>query len=124
MQPHASAARVLDRAQHQHTCAARRELEHLLVRDARELACVRDQPRVGGVDAVHVGVDLADRRVERGRQGDGGRVRAAASECRHILVLRQALEAGHDGNLAPLDRGGDPVGPHPDDARLAVARGR
>ena len=56
--------------------------------------------RVGREHAVDVGVDLADVRVERGGERDGGRVGAAAAERRHVLVGRDALEAGDDRDLA------------------------
>ena len=81
---HSVVASVLDRPQHQHARAARRQLEHLLVRDRRQLAGVRHDARVGREDAVDVGVDLADVRVERGGERDGGRVGAAAAERRHV----------------------------------------
>ena len=118
-------ARVLDAAQHQDLRPHRRQLEHLLVGDAVELAGPRHDARVGGVHAVDVGVDLADIGVEGGREGDGGRVRAAAAERRHVLgVLADALEAGDDGDRALLQRGADAAGSHVDDARPCRAPSR
>ena len=61
----------------QHLRAARGQLEHLFVRDLLDVPGVRHDPRVGGEDAVDVGVDLADVGVQRGGQRDGGGVRAA-----------------------------------------------
>ena len=58
----------------QHLGAERRELEHLFVADARDLARRRADVRVGRVDAVDVGVDLADVGADRGGDGDGGGV--------------------------------------------------
>ena len=52
----------LDRADLQHLGAQRRQLQHLLVADAVDLARGADDVGVGGVDAVDVGVDLARRR--------------------------------------------------------------
>ena len=62
-------------------------------------------PRVGGEDAVHVGVDLADVGVQRGGERDGGGVRAAPAERGDVLgVLRDALEAGDDRDRALVER--------------------
>ena len=53
-----------------------------------------DQPRlghdarVGGEDAVDVGVDLAKACLERDRQGDGAGVAAAAAERREFHARR------------------------------------
>jgi len=71
---HAVVAGELDGAHLQDAGAARGHLEHLLVGDAVELARVRDDARVGGVDAVDVGVDLAYVGADAGRHRDGGRV--------------------------------------------------
>ena len=66
------------------------EFEHLLVADDGELAGVGDEPRVGGVDAPDVGEDLAAVGLERGGQGDRGRVAAAAAQGRDLLVAHGA----------------------------------
>ena len=86
------------------------------------LRAVRDDPRVGREHAVDVGVDLADVRVERGCERDGRRVGAAAAERRHVLVGRDALEAGDDRDLSRLERLVHAAAAHLDDARPAVAR--
>jgi hypothetical protein len=62
----------LDGAQHQDLRAGGGHLEHLLVRDAVELARVRDDSWVGREDPVDVGVDLA-RAAERGSERDDER---------------------------------------------------
>ena len=98
----AVAAGVLDAAQHQHLRAGRRHLEHLLVGDGVELRGVGHDPRVGGEDAVDVGVDLADVGVQRGGQRDRGGVRAAAAQGGDVLgVLADALETGDDRDVRP-----------------------
>ena len=53
------APRVLHAARHQDLRAAGGHLEHFLVADPREPPGGPDDPRVGGEDSVHVGVDLA-----------------------------------------------------------------
>ena len=61
-------------------------------------------PRVGGEDAVHVGVDLAHVGAERGGQRHRGGVRPAPPERRDVLgVLGHALEAGHDRDRAVVE---------------------
>ena len=86
----------------------------------RELARVRDDPRVGGEDARHVRVDLAGA-AERGGERDGGGVGAAAAERRDLhRVAREALEAGDEHDLPLLERGADAVAADLADLRLRV----
>jgi hypothetical protein len=114
---------VLHASQHEDLRAARRHLEHFLVADAVDLAGARDDARVGGEDAIDIGVDLTGIRAERGRECDGGRVRAAAAERGDVLgVLRDALEPGDDRDVALADRVGDPARGHVDDPGAAVGR--
>ena len=92
---------VLDAAQGQHLRAAGRHLEHLLVGDPGQLPGGRHDPRVGREDAVDVGVDLADLGAHRRGQRDRRRVRGAAAHRGDVLgVLADALEAGHDRDVA------------------------
>ena len=60
------------------------QLEHLLVADDGDELGIRDDARVGGEDALHVGVDLAGVGPEAGRQRHRGRVRAAPPQRRHL----------------------------------------
>ena len=70
-----------------------------------ELAGVGDDPRVGAEDAGDVGVDLADAGVERGGEGDRGRVGAAAAERGDVAAVgRDALEAGDEDDPVLLQR--------------------
>ena len=97
------------------------EVEHLLHGDDVELAGARQDARIGGEDAVDVGVDLADVGVERGRERDGGRVGAAAAEGGDVLRrLADALEAGDDGDVPGVERALDAARRHVDDAGGAV----
>src|SRR5205807_1075791 len=87
------------------------QLEHLVVADGVDLARLGDDARVGGVDAVHVGVDFAaDLAVagggvvlHDGGEGDGRRVRAAAAQGGDVVLLVDALEAGDDDDLAVVE---------------------
>src|SRR5207244_1489802 len=89
----------LDRSNLQDLRAKRRELEHLFIRDPFDLARIRANPRISGIDAIDVGIDFARAGLERGRDRDSARVRAATSERRDIPLLVDALEAGDDSDL-------------------------
>ena len=60
----------------EHLCAQAGKLQHLVEGDLIQLARARHQARVRGVNAVHVRVDLAQVRVQRGRNGHGAGVGA------------------------------------------------
>ena len=100
----------------------RRHLEHLLERDARGSLRASGTMRGSALKTpAHVGVDLADVGAQRGGERDRRGVRAAAAERRHVeRVLRDALEARHEHDLAVVERRADAVGPHLEDARLGV----
>ena len=120
--PDAVVARVLDRAQLQHLRARGRHLEHLLEAHERQLAGVRDDPRVGGEHARDIGVDLAHLGADRRRQRDRGRVRAAAPERRHIAARRDSLKAGDEHDPVLVQRLADAVRAHIEDPCLRVGR--
>jgi hypothetical protein len=115
----------LDRAHLHDLGALVREFEHLLVADDRELTSLRDQARVGRVDALDVGEDLAAAGTQAGGEGDRRRVAAAASERGDLVVVdgRRALslEAGHDDDLARSEFGVDAARVDPRDPGPAVA---
>ena len=89
----------------QHLGPERGHLQHLLVGDALELARLGDDARVGRVDAVDVGEDVAALRLQRRRQRHGRGVRAAAAERRDPPVRAHALEAGDHGDPAGVEAG-------------------
>ena len=86
---------------------------------------MRDHPRVRGVDAADVREDLAAIRTEGGRQGDGRRVAAAATQRGDLAVPdgggALALEAGHDDDPAVGDLLAHPARFDVGDAGPAVA---
>ena len=86
LDPHTVLHRQRHRAGLQHLGAQRGHLQHLLVGDAVELARLGDDPRVGGVDAVDVGEDVAALGAQRRRQRHGRGVRAAAAERGHAAL--------------------------------------
>ena len=121
---HVFATRVLDAAQVEDLGAGGGQLHHLLVADLGDPAGARHDPRVGAVDAVDVGVDLAvvgaQGRGQRDRRGVGG----AATQRRDVLGgLRHALETGDDDDAALLQGTHDAARGDVDDARVAVGGG-
>ena len=76
--------------------------------------------RVGGVHAVDVGVDLADVCLECSRQGDRRCVGPAPAQRRRLGVARDALKAGHQRDLAAVERGADALRVDLEDLRPAV----
>src|SRR5215204_1724673 len=92
---------VLHAAQMQHLGPACRHLEHLLVTDVRDASSAGHDPRVGGVNAIDVGIDLAMVGAEGRRQRNRRRVRSAAAKRGHVLrVLRNPLEACDDDDVS------------------------
>ena len=90
----------LDRPGVHHAGPQACQLEHLVIADAVDLAGFGDDPGVGGVHAVHVGVDLAGGGAEHRGQGDGRGIGAAAAQGRDVVILIHALEPGNDDDLA------------------------
>ena len=67
--------------------------------DRAELRGVGDDPRVGGVYAVDVRVDLADFGVQRRSHCDRGQVGRAPAERRDVKLGIDALEPGNNDDL-------------------------
>ena len=122
--PDVLAPRVLHTAQMQDLGPAGRHLQHLLVADVRDPPRAGHDPRVGGVDAVDVGVDLAVVRAQRRGQGHRGGVGGPAAQGGDVLgVLGDPLEPGHDHDVALVQGGGDPAGGDVDDPGIPVRAG-
>ncbi len=86
----------LHRAGLQHVGPQAAELQHFVVADGVKLAGVGDDPRVGGENAVHVGVVLAHAGVEHRAQGDQRRVAPAPAERGGLALVVDALKTRHD----------------------------
>ena len=71
-----------DRARLQHLGADRRPARAFPQGDRAELSRLGDDARVGGVDALDVGVDVAAVGLDPGRERDRRRIRSAAAERR------------------------------------------
>ena len=96
-----------DRADLQHLGAEAGHFQHFLEGDGVKLLRFRHDARVGGVDAIDVGVDLALVGLERRGQRHAGSIRTATAEGGNVAVCIDALEAGDNDDLAGVE-----VGPH------------
>ena len=76
--------------------------------------------RVGGVDAIDVGVNLAGIGPQHGGQGDGRRIAAAAAERGDVEIVVDALEAGGDDDVAVVEQLLHPLGGNRLDAGLGM----
>ncbi len=99
-----------DRACLQHLGADRGQFEHLFIGDEVELAGACNDARIGGIDAVNVGVDVAAVGLDRRRHGDRRRVGSAASQRGHPAIVHHALKTRDDRDLPRLHRGNQRVG--------------
>ena len=113
--------RQLDRARLQHLGAERGHFEHLFIRNLVDPARLRHHPRIGRVDAVDVGVDIAHLCTEGSSDSHGAGVRTAPAERGHPEVIRYALETRDHGNLAAIDRVRQGGVVKAEDARAPVA---
>ena len=89
-----------DRTGLQHLGPDPGQLEHFGEGDLVKLARFGDDARIGGVDAVDVGVDVAAVGLQPRRDGDRRRVGAAAPERGDAAVLADPLETGDDRDRA------------------------
>ena len=89
-----------DRARLHHLRAEAGEFEHFVVGNFLELLRARHDARVGGVNAVHVGVNLAKVGLQRRGQRDGGQIRTAAAQRGDLAFGGFALETGDDDDVA------------------------
>ena len=120
MQRHAEASRDLDGTRVQHARAMRGQFQHRVVVDTRDLHGLRHDARIGRVDAIHIGVDLAPLRIQGRCQRHRGRVGAAAAQGRHLTLGAHPLEPGHDDDPSRGQRGADAVAAHVEDLRIGV----
>ena len=88
------------RADLQNLAAQARQLQHFFKRDGIHAARFGHHARVGGVNAVHIGVDLAFVGFERGGKRHRRCVRAAAPQRGNIARAADALKARHNHHRA------------------------
>ena len=104
LEAHPAPHRHGNRTRLQHPGALARHLQHFLERDAADLLRARHNPGIAGIDAVHIGIDVAAVRLQGCGQSHGRRVRAAAAERGHPPVGRKPLKARHHGDLSGRGR--------------------
>ena len=104
----------------QHLCAQGCQFQHLVKGDLLQLAGVAHLARVGGVNAFHIGEDLAAVCVQGGCNGNCAGVGAATAQGGDIVQLVQTLEACHHHHTVALQLGGDTLGLQAGDACLSV----
>jgi hypothetical protein len=109
-----------DGAQSKHPAPGCGDLEHLLERDAMQLAGRRHDARVGGEHPGDVGVDLAPVRPEGRCQCHRRRVGAASAERRDVASRGNTLETRHHRHRARRQGLTDAFAPHLDDAGFGV----
>ena len=110
--PHLDRARI-------HLSAVAGELQHLFEPYLIQLARARHKPRIRGIDAVHIGIDLAPIGVDACRNRHGGGIRPAAPQRGNVHILGNALKARHDNDIARVQLADNARGIHARDARLA-----
>ena len=101
----------------------RGHFEHLVVGNLGEFAGVFDDARIAGIDAVHIGEDLADIRLEGGCHGDGGEVRATTAQRVNHAIRGDSLEAGDDEGFPFIEETAHQRGVHVEDAAAGVGAG-
>ena len=83
------------------------QLQHFIIGDLLQLHRAGGHPRVRGIHAVHIGVDLAQVRAEGGGQSHGAGVGPAPAQGGHVAEAVDSLEASHQDDLVlvqlPLD---------------------
>ena len=101
---HAGLHRQADASGLQHLGADAGELQHFLVRHRLQLARLGDDARVGGIDPVHVGIDVAPVGTDSGRHRHGRGIGPAAAHGGDAPFVRNALEARDHRDLALAHR--------------------
>jgi hypothetical protein len=100
LHPHALFHRQPDRAGLQHFRADRGQFEHFFVGHVLQLARLGDDPRVGSIDTIDVGVDIAAIRADRRCHRHRRRIGTAAAQRGDPIVVTQPLEPRDHRNLA------------------------
>ena len=109
-----------DRADLQYLGAKAGHFQHFLEGDGVQTTCLRDDARVGGVDAVDIGIDLAFVSLQGSGQRHASGVGAAAPQGGDGTTAVDALEAGNDDDLAGIEIGAHGLVFDIEDARLGV----
>ena len=98
------------------------EFKHFVVTNAFDATRFGNDARVGGIDAVDVGVNVAAIGLKRGGKRDGGRIASAAAERRDVEVVVDSLEPGGNDDFPFVERAFHAVGGDRADSRSAIGR--
>ena len=113
--------REFDRLGVENLRAGLRHLLHFLVGKRVQPFCFRNHTRIGGIDAIDVGTNLAPLGVERRCHGHGCRVASAPAKGRHLFAIRNALIPGNDDDSPVGQFVLHAKGTHLDNSRIHVA---
>ena len=119
---HAILLRELDRPRMHHPRTQTRQLQHLVVRNPRNLAGLGNLPRIGREHAFDVRVNLAHIRLEHRRQRDRRRIAPAPAQRRDVQLFVDALEPGRNDHLSAIERLPHPLGGDRPNSGLGVGR--
>ena len=92
-----------------HLRAQTGEFEHFVIGNFLEFLRVLHNARIGGINAVHVRVNLAKVGLERGRQRNRRQIRTAAAQRGDLAFRRFALKTGDDDDVARVSAFHGPV---------------
>ena len=92
------------------------QLQHFVVGDFLQLDGAGDLAGVGGVDAFHIGKNLAQIGLHGGGDGHGAGIGSAPAQGGDVVKAVQPLEARHHDDPLFVQRRADPLGVHPLDA--------
>ena len=98
------------------------QLQHLVKGDLLQLFCPCNTAGIGSIYTIHIGVDLAQVRVERGGQRHRRGVRTAPAQSGNVVILVNALETGDQHNLSLIQFFLDALGAHSLDSGVTVRR--
>ena len=94
----------------QHLAAERGQLQHLVIGDGVQLFRAVHPAGIGGVDAVHVGIDLTFVGAQHRRDRDRGGVATSAPQRRHVAVFVDTLEARNQDDAVLVQLPADALG--------------
>ena len=80
-----------------------REFKHFLIGNPLKLAGARHNARIGRIDPIHIGIDIATIRLDGSRDGDSRKIRSAAAKGGDAVALGvNALKPRHHRHLTLL----------------------
>lgn len=104
MDCHAVVFAVFYRARLHYACAEAGKFQHFGKGNFVKLKGVRHNARIGSVNAVHIGINIADACIKPGCNGNGGCIAAAAAQSCYIAAAGNALKTCHYYNIAFVKR--------------------